>query len=105
MDAHTSNTSAPLHEVLAHDGQSDVATKGIATLVLLAITIFGYWVRSAGKPYRGFILAGKAKGEWSNKPAKQRWATNSVQVVKEGMEKVSPLSTRAREQLVRTNNQ
>ncbi|GME60738.1 putative cytochrome p450 protein [Neofusicoccum parvum] len=83
MDTLTSNASASL-PLSASDASIDFTKKAVA-LVLLVITFLGYWVGSAEKAYRGFKLVGKAKGEWSNKPAKERWAKNSVEIVQKGL--------------------
>ncbi|KAL1635865.1 hypothetical protein SLS56_001560 [Neofusicoccum ribis] len=84
MDTLASNASASL-PLSASDASIDFTKKAV-TLVLLVITFLGYWVGSAEKAYRGFKLVGKAKGEWSNKPAKERWAKSSVEIVQKGMD-------------------
>lgn len=63
-------------------------TRFVGAIALFIITFLCYKIGIHDKTYAGFKLVGKENGEWSNKAAKERWAKNSVGVVKKGLEEV-----------------
>lgn len=93
MEVLTANASAPLAPLITSTQDSTwqlpLNTKLVTTLALLLISFFGYYWGNSDRAYRGFPLVGKKKNEWSNKSAKIRWATQGVEVVKQGLDEVS----------------
>ncbi|KAB2573778.1 putative cytochrome p450 protein [Lasiodiplodia theobromae] len=56
----------------------------ILAAVIITFTFLWYWA-SDERPYAGFPIVGKEKGEWINKKAKERFQMHATQILKQGM--------------------
>lgn len=88
MDALTANASVASLHLPAEDRQINYTSKIILTISALLIPLLGHYLGNRDKAYSGIPFIGKERGEWSNKFAKARWATDSVGLVRKGMEEV-----------------
>ncbi|OJD34743.1 cytochrome p450 [Diplodia corticola] len=77
--------------------ETDILASGVRYPVLLAvavviITSFLYNAIAGflgPRAWSGFPVVGREPGEWTNKPAQQRWYTQSKQLLRQGLDKFS----------------
>lgn len=65
-------------------GNKILSAPTILAAILVAFTFLWYWA-SDERPYAGFPIVGKEKGEWINKKAKERFQMHATQILKQGM--------------------
>ncbi|KAL1639495.1 hypothetical protein SLS58_007927 [Diplodia intermedia] len=80
-----------------NSSETDIVAPGVRYPVLVAVVVViittTFYNVIAGflgpRAWSGFPTVGKEPGEWTNKPAQQRWFTQSKQLLKQGLEKFS----------------
>ncbi|KAK6222459.1 P450 monooxygenase [Colletotrichum tabaci] len=60
-------------------------------LMILSVFVLGFlaWHHREDKPYPGFKLIGKERGEWSYEKARERWNNNAFELLRDGFEKTN----------------